>query len=411
MSTLVVSYKDLEDMVKNAGKAAALLEEYADTIEDKVCRKLKEYSGNWTSNIDMADQLMKGKVERLRQKKEDFETLASNIETFKNNCKTADNNVKSAIQSLSGDFKNTYGIKENVVTKWFNYIGTDLVNSNALGRYLKDITNSVNINTRHAAEVIKDWYKYDDGKYIVDLLELYMKQKIDHGLSILRQVALGSFTDDVTLEGTVLQIALGFTGFDLPCDIRDIIGDIYNLREPGQSKLPLLLDLISILPIVGALKYTDEIGTVLKNGLKQTDEAVTFIKKGLKNGDEIVDNAGKGIKGGLNAVDDIAAQGKKVLDNFDIDSAYVKPKHLATSGGNGAKFLGDTKEAAEVILQDAIKNGTIVEILDDGVSALGNKKYSILIDAGKEIGTKGEHFIKIIISDDGGMLSAYPVKY
>lgn len=100
-------------------------------------------------------------------------------------------------------------------------------------------------------------------------------------------------------------------------------------------------------------------------------------------------------------MEDIAAQGKKALNNFDINPVYVKPKHLATSGGNGAKFLRETKEAAEVILQDAMKKGTVVEILDDGVSALGNQKYSILIDAGKEIGTKGEHITNIIILDDG----------
>lgn len=162
-------------------------------------------------------------------------------------------------------------------------------------------------------------------------------------------------------------------------------------------------------------KTGSEVSALIDEGgvsITKTEDVLTanrgvgeVVEEGVKKG------SGAGVKGDLGAVEDIAAQGKKVLNNFDINSAYVKPKHLATSGGNGAKFLGETKEAAEVILQDAMKNGTVVEILDDGVSALGNQKYSILIDAGKEIGTKGEHLIKIIISDDGGMLSAYPAKY
>lgn len=36
--------------------------------------------------------------------------------------------------------------------------------------------------------------------------------------------------------------------------------------------------------------------------------------------------------------------------------------------------------------------------------------YEIIVDAGKVVGTKGEKSIKIVLSDDGGMLSAYPVK-
>ncbi|ROR31756.1 hypothetical protein EDD66_101374 [Mobilisporobacter senegalensis] len=168
MSTLVVSYRDLEDAAKDARKAAALLEEYEETIEEKICKKLKEYSGSWTSNIDVADQLMRDKLVQLRQKQEDFETLAANIETFKNNCVTADNNVKAAIESLSGDFKNTYGIKENIVTKWFNYIGTEIGNGGALGRYLKDIGNTIEAAVTDGIENIKDWYKYEGGKYIID---------------------------------------------------------------------------------------------------------------------------------------------------------------------------------------------------------------------------------------------------
>lgn len=41
---------------------------------------------------------------------------------------------------------------------------------------------------------------------------------------------------------------------------------------------------------------------------------------------------------------------------------------------------------------------------------MGNQKYKIIIDAGKTIGTKGETLIEIILSDDGGMLSSFPIK-
>ncbi|MEW4219999.1 hypothetical protein [Rossellomorea marisflavi] len=41
---------------------------------------------------------------------------------------------------------------------------------------------------------------------------------------------------------------------------------------------------------------------------------------------------------------------------------------------------------------------------------MGKQSYSVTIDAGKTIGTQGENLIKIKILEDGGMLSAYPIK-
>ena len=114
--------------------------------------------------------------------------------------------------------------------------------------------------------------------------------------------------------------------------------------------------------------------------------------------------------GGLNSVDDIFIEGKKAFNNFDIDNAYVKPKHLSTTGGNGQKFIGASKTEAECILKDALSNGKIVSITDNGLTKSGNVSYEIVIDALKTVGTKGEHLVKIVISSDGGMLSAYPIK-
>jgi hypothetical protein len=93
-----------------------------------------------------------------------------------------------------------------------------------------------------------------------------------------------------------------------------------------------------------------------------------------------------------------------------VDSAYVKPKHLSITDGNGQKFLGNSKAEAEVVLKDTIKNGTVKSVTDNGLTKAGNASYEIIIDAGKEVGTRGETLVKIVLSEDGGMLSAYPIK-
>ena len=121
-------------------------------------------------------------------------------------------------------------------------------------------------------------------------------------------------------------------------------------------------------------------------------------------------NAGDLLESGLDSVDDIFTAGKKTFDNFDINNAYVKPKHLSTTGGNGQKFIGASKAETESILKDALSNGKIVSISDNGLTKVGNASYEIVIDAGKIVGTKGENLVKIVISSDGGMLSAYPIK-
>ncbi len=60
-------------------------------------------------------------------------------------------------------------------------------------------------------------------------------------------------------------------------------------------------------------------------------------------------------------------------------------------------------------MREAIKNGTVQSIMDNGLTKFEQQSYQIIIDAGKIIGTRGETLIKIIITEDGGMLTAYPI--
>ena len=357
----------------------------------------------------------------------------------------------------------------------------------------------------------KDTHEQEQSAYEAELYEIetvWYKKMLDKAEDYLIRsaecIVLGNFTDEVTVLGVGVQIVLGIFDLDLPCDIRDIIADIKNLAETDRVRWDLIgmlaLDLIGLIPVIGALKYSDEVGTLFKNagkvsvvaegadgvgavarhadeagawlqGVKvfrysdETAEAVAsgekllkesqtvyesfadmmspddaakyldFLENGSREGltsaelagvekadallvsqkvgyEDVWDlrNAGDLLESGLDSVDDIFTAGKKTFDNFDINNAYVKPKHLSTTGGNGQKFIGASKAETESILKDALSNGKIVSISDNGLTKVGNASYEIVIDAGKIVGTKGENLVKIVISSDGGMLSAYPIK-
>ena len=357
----------------------------------------------------------------------------------------------------------------------------------------------------------KDTHEQEQSDYEAELYEIetvWYKKMLDKAEDYLIRsaecIVLGNFTDEVTVLGVGVQIVLGIFDLDLPCDIRDIIADVRNLAQADEIKWDMIamlaLDLIGVIPVIGALKYLDEIGTLFKNADKvsvvarstdgagvlakhadeagawlhggkvfrysdETAEAVAsgekllkesgtiyesfadmmspedakryldFLENGSREGltsaelagvekadallvsqkvgyEDVWDlrNAGDLLESGLDSVDDIFTAGKKTFDNFDINNAYVKPKHLSTTGGNGQKFIGASKAETESILKDALSNGKIVSISDNGLTKVGNASYEIVIDAGKIVGTKGENLVKIVISSDGGMLSAYPIK-
>ena len=68
-----------------------------------------------------------------------------------------------------------------------------------------------------------------------------------------------------------MQIVLGIFDLDLPCDIRDIIADIKNLAETDRVRWDLIgmlaLDLIGLIPVIGALKYSDEPAESVASGV------------------------------------------------------------------------------------------------------------------------------------------------
>ena len=91
------------------------------------------------------------------------------------------------------------------------------------------------------------------------------------------QLLLGNYSDEVTLLGTGAQIGTGLLGVDLPGDIRDVTYDIQNWEWSWSHAGQTALDVAGLLPLVGAIKYTDEAKTLIK-GLDKVDEVVDASK-------------------------------------------------------------------------------------------------------------------------------------
>ena len=100
------------------------------------------------------------------------------------------------------------------------------------------------------------------------------------------------------------------------------------------------------------------------------------------------------------------------INNVKIKEYTIKNKHLSGSGDNNwSKFNVATPEEANLIVQDAIKNGKIISIVDNGkLGSEGQYSYRAIIDTGKVIGTKGETHIKLIYDDFDQVWTVYSCK-
>ena len=103
------------------------------------------------------------------------------------------------------------------------------------------------------------------------------------------QIALGNFTDKVTVGGTTGQIALGFAGLDVAGDMRDLSADLANWEWSWAHGAQTTLDLIGFLPVIGSIKYGDEVALLVKRYAKQ--------------GNEIVEAGGEVVRGGNRRID------------------------------------------------------------------------------------------------------------
>ena len=229
----------------------------------------------------------------------------------------------------------------------------------------------------------KDTHEQEQSDYEAELYEIetvWYKKMLDKAEDYLIRsaecVVLGNFTDEVTVLGVGVQIVLGIFDLDLPCDIRDIIADIKNLAETDRVRWDLIgmlaLDLIGLIPVIGALKYSDEIGTLFKNADK-----VSVVAR-------------------------------------STDGTGVLAKHADEAGAwlHGVKVFRYSDETAEAVTSGEkllTESGTIYESFADMMSPEDAKRYLDFLENGSREGLTGAELAGVEKAD--ALLVSRKVEY
>lgn len=138
------------------------------------------------------------------------------------------------------------------------------------------------------------------------------------------QVVLGEYSNKVNALGTALQVGTGIIGIDLPGDLRDLSHNFRHWEWSGSHAGKTLVNAIGILPVIGAMKYGDEVGEVVNGGRKNLAPTSQSV-------------AGRALlprEGQVGTYDDLIAAGEKGdnLTPHHIPSAEHMLKHDVPNG-------------------------------------------------------------------------------
>lgn len=127
----------------------------------------------------------------------------------------------------------------------------------------------------------------------------------------------GSYTEDITLLGFGIDVAIGLAGWDLPMDLRDLSADFTVNFEPTKLSwwATTAIDVLAVVPVIGAVKYVDDLGALGKNALKGMSKGVDKFKGAFKRAGNFLDGMTSGFRVALKNKDEALKSLKKTMED------------------------------------------------------------------------------------------------
>lgn len=354
--TLVLSYGHLDEVIRYTKNLSNSLNEYCDDLCDKVQKKLLDVEGGGSSHLENAGYYVKRKMEKIRQRKANADTMNTLARNLLDTAKRVDSSVKSMIEARQAEFFEKYpDLKPSNFKMMQTSFLCDLRNVPVLGWIIKGV-EAVGRGWNDLGKNIRHWWKCGGGQEIVmNAVDIVVKV----GLAVVA-VAVAVSAVAALAGGTVIAIVVAgaaLVAAAIAC-VNAVTNTITSVRaiaaggdDPAMAKIYGKQDSLSTvlretnfrdwglrpitfqIPFSGGMTYTLDLGRILN---RKSMEWATEI--------EIADNLAS-----LILIADAAwkAGGTLVnkLDRFaatnGIDSAFK----VTVQGSNGATIQKVTPQS------------------------------------------------------------------
>ena len=233
MSQISISYNSLRDASDDAKKTAKRIEDYADTLDEKVLKKINNYDGDWNSNIRNSKTYTTKKINQLNNTKERYYAYSRELNGLVRVCNDTDTAVKRKVNSLTTDFKKANGIRNHKVINAIGYLINRKIDSTRAGRWIKDKYDLSKTGRDYIKSAIKEWYNYSGGKE-------YIKGIIINAGKMM--VALSAICIAILSGGSLLVMIAGVIGGALALidsafdSMNEVVALLYAKDDPALAR-------------------------------------------------------------------------------------------------------------------------------------------------------------------------------
>lgn len=170
MSEVYIHYSSLEDSIKKSEKARGEISGYIEELKTRIINPVSSLSGSDSSGYaSTAADLAWRKINSLSSKASEFSSYEYSVRNFISTAKNKDKYVSSQIETIASTYVEKRTWYEKIGDGIYDFFCVDVSNQWDWTRGFVDCSKWVGNEVGNGLEKVKDWFKYGDGKYILNI--------------------------------------------------------------------------------------------------------------------------------------------------------------------------------------------------------------------------------------------------
>lgn len=243
---LTLYYGDLSRAADNSNKLATELDDYCDSLSQKVQKKMYSVEGGMSSSLNTADYYVNQKIRNLRTKSSNARNLARQINNLLGAAKRVDSEVKSTIEANQKNlFQKHADLRPSNAQLYLTSFLCDMKNVPVIGTLIRG-KEAIDGGIDHLRKEIRYWYKCEGGKELIGIVLSVVETVLAVVALVVAAVALITITGGTILAvmAAAIVATAGFIG-----SLIGLINSVTNVftsfqayesatgGHPGQAKI------------------------------------------------------------------------------------------------------------------------------------------------------------------------------